>query len=73
MSGERQIIRDRLLTLRNAVKSAEGEIMLAFGKDYMVEAAADNLPSDYIKGMGLLLDYFAKAESRLNNFIQAEK
>ena len=73
MSKERQVVRDRMLTLRNAVKSAEGEILLCFGKDYMVEAAADNLPSDYIKGMGLLLDYFTKAESRLDNFIQAEK
>ena len=73
MSRERQVIRDRLLTLRNAVKSAEGETMLAFGKDYMDEAAADNLPSDYVKGLGLLLDYYAKAESRLDNFIQAEK
>ncbi len=73
MFKERQVLRDRLLTLRNAVNSAEGEIIIAFGKDYMVEAAADNLPSDYIKGMGLLLDYLIKAESRLNNFIQAEK
>ena len=62
-------LKERYLALRNAVKSAEGETILRFGKDYMVEAAADNLPADYIKGMGLLLDYFAKAESRLENLI----
>lgn len=66
--------KERLVGLRNAVKSAEGGLILQAGKDFMIEAAAElNYSAEYIKGMGLLLDYLAKAEQRLDDFINNEK
>lgn len=67
-------LKERLVELRNAVKTDAGGLILQAGKDFMVESAAElNYSADYIKGMGLLLDYLAKAEQRLDDFMNNEK
>lgn len=72
--SDKSKLKKQLVELRNAVQTDAGGLILQAGKDFMVEAAAElNYSAEYIKGMGLLLDYLAKAEQRLDDFINNEK
>lgn len=68
--SDKSRLKQQLVNLRNAVQTDAGGFILQAGKDFMIEAAAErNYSAEYIKGMALLLDYLAKAEQRLDEFM----
>lgn len=71
--SDKSKMKEQLVELRNAVKSAAGGLILQAGKDFMVECSTTNFNAEHIKGMGWLLDYLQRTEERLDDFMKNEK